>query len=132
MITPLFKATRTVSTVVADAAGHPAAQLLVMAACIIWWLAGGSETSLSSAMSIGAFVLTQMVLNQQRRRERALHLKIDELILAKTGARDIDRLLRGCDSRLRLLNLRAAGAHLAGGVDSGDGNVLLRLRRGCL
>ena len=88
MITPLFKATRTVSTVVADAAGHPAAQLLVMAACVLWWVAGGSETSLSSAMSIGAFVLTQMVLNQQRRRERAMHLKIDELILAKTGARD--------------------------------------------
>ncbi len=88
MIKPLFKATGTVSTYVADTAGHPAAQLLVLAGCVIWWAVGGSETSLSSAMSIGAFVLTQMVLNQQRRRERALHLKIDELILAKTGARN--------------------------------------------
>jgi low affinity Fe/Cu permease len=29
-----------------------------------------------------------MVLNQQRRRELALQLKIDELILSKRGARD--------------------------------------------
>ncbi|MDB5736770.1 MAG: hypothetical protein JWO65_438 [Sphingomonas bacterium] len=39
-------------------------------------------------MSIGSFILTQMVLNQQRRREIALHLKIDELVLSKKGARD--------------------------------------------
>ncbi|NIJ32444.1 low affinity iron permease family protein [Sphingomonas oligoaromativorans] len=39
-------------------------------------------------MSIGSFLLTQMVLNQQRRRELALQIKIDELILAKSGARD--------------------------------------------
>jgi low affinity Fe/Cu permease len=37
---------------------------------------------------IGAFVLTQMVLSRQRRREKALHLKVDELILSMTGARD--------------------------------------------
>ena len=35
-----------------------------------------------------AITLTQMVLNQQRRSEAALHMKIDELILAKRGARD--------------------------------------------
>jgi low affinity Fe/Cu permease len=88
MIRPLFHATRTVSTLVADAAGHPAAQLVVLFGCILWWALGGSESSLGSALSIGGFVLTQMVLNQQRRRERALHLKIDELILSKTGARN--------------------------------------------
>jgi low affinity Fe/Cu permease len=88
MIRPLFHATRTVSTAVADAAGHPAAQLVVLLGCVLWWAMGGSEGSLGSALSIGSFVLTQMVLNQQRRRERALHLKIDELILSKTGARN--------------------------------------------
>ncbi len=79
---------RRVSTSVADAAAHPGAQLLVLIACILWMLAGGSETALASTMSIGGFILTQMVLNQQRRREAALHLKIDELVFAKTGARD--------------------------------------------
>jgi low affinity Fe/Cu permease len=57
---------------VADAVAHPAVQLGV----------------LTSTMSIGSFLLTQMVLNQQRRRELALQIKIDELILAKSGARD--------------------------------------------
>ena len=79
---------RRLSTSVADAAAHPGAQMLVLLACIVWLVAGGSETALASTMSIGGFILTQMVLNQQRRREAALHLKIDELVLAKMGARD--------------------------------------------
>ena len=79
---------RRVSTSVADAAAHPGAQMLVLLLCILWMIAGGSETALASTMSIGSFILTQMVLNQQRRREAALHLKIDELVFAKTGARD--------------------------------------------
>lgn len=77
-----------ISTVVANAAAHPAAQIAVLGACVLWIILGGSETTLASTMSIGSFVLTQMVLSQQRRRERALHLKIDELVLSKTGARD--------------------------------------------
>src|ERR1700759_447194 len=88
MISPLYRATRHVSNLVADAAGHPAAQLGVLVLCIAWWALGGSETVLASSVSIGSFVLTQMVLNQQRRRELALQLKIDELILSKRGARD--------------------------------------------
>jgi low affinity Fe/Cu permease len=73
---------------VADAVAHPAVQLGVLTLCILWWALGGSETVLASTMSIGSFLLTQMVLNQQRRRELALQIKIDELILAKSGARD--------------------------------------------
>ena len=48
----------------------------------------GSETALASALTIGGFILTQMVLNQQRRRENALHLKIDEILLAMHGTRN--------------------------------------------
>lgn len=88
MISPIYRAIRHVSNMVADAAGHPAAQLGVLVLCIGWWALGGSETVLASSVSIGSFVLTQMVLNQQRRRELALQLKIDELILSKRGARD--------------------------------------------
>ncbi|PXA85802.1 hypothetical protein DMC47_36440 [Nostoc sp. 3335mG] len=88
MISPLYRATRHVSNTIADAAGHPAAQLGVVVLCVAWWALGGSETALASSVSIGSFVLTQMVLNQQRRRELALQLKIDELILSKRGARD--------------------------------------------
>ena len=88
MLHALFRGIRALSTAVADAAAHPGAQLLVLILCVAWLALGGSETTLASAVSIGGFVLTQMVLNQQRRRELALQLKIDELILAKNGARD--------------------------------------------
>lgn len=37
---------------------------------------------------MAAITLTQMVLNQQKRHDAALHLKIDELIHAMKGARD--------------------------------------------
>jgi low affinity Fe/Cu permease len=88
MLRHVYRATRGVSSTVADAAGHPASQLGVLVLCVLWWALGGSETVLASTVSIGSFVLTQMVLNQQRRRELALQLKIDELILSKRGARD--------------------------------------------
>jgi len=53
-------------------------------------LIGGqaSENSLTLALSVLAITLTKMMLNQQKRSEAALHLKIDELIIAKRGARD--------------------------------------------
>lgn len=40
------------------------------------------------ALSVLAITLTQMVLNQQRRHEAALHLKIDELVHGIDGPRD--------------------------------------------
>jgi low affinity Fe/Cu permease len=88
MLRHVYRATRGVSNSIADAAGHPASQIVVLLGCVVWWALGGSETVLASTVSIGSFVLTQMVLNQQRRRELALQLKIDELILSKRGARD--------------------------------------------
>jgi low affinity Fe/Cu permease len=112
MIRPVYRLIRSVSIAVADAAAHPAAQLGVLILCIFWWMSGGSEATLASAISIGGFILTQMVLNQQRRRELALQLKIDELILAMKGARDevagieqktedeIEKLRSGQDSEI--------------------------------
>lgn len=88
MVRHVFHGITRISTMVADAVAHPAVQLGVLTLCILWWALGGSETVLASTMSIGSFLLTQMVLNQQRRRELALQIKIDELILAKSGARD--------------------------------------------
>jgi low affinity Fe/Cu permease len=85
---PLRNLTTTVSTKVADFAAHPLVQLAVLLASLIWLTIGGSEAALASSMTIGGFILTQMVLNQQRRRENALHLKIDELVLAMKDARN--------------------------------------------
>ena len=73
---------------IATVAGHSAAQGLVLLACGLWLVGGGSFDILSDILAVGGFALTQMVLNQQRRRDAALHLKIDELVLALEGARN--------------------------------------------
>lgn len=71
-------------------AGHPMAILLVAVACAAWFIIGGpsAENTLTLILSVLAITLTQMVLNQQRLNERALHMKIDELVYAVKGARD--------------------------------------------
>jgi low affinity Fe/Cu permease len=79
-----------ISDVGANFAGHPVAILSVAVFCLLWFVLGGpsGENSLTLILSVLAITLTQMVLNQQRRSERALHIKIDELILSMSGARD--------------------------------------------
>lgn len=77
--------------VVANVAGHPLALIGVILFCLAWFLLplGDSATAvLTLVLSVLAITLTQMVLNQQKRHEVALHLKIDELIHAMRGARD--------------------------------------------
>ena len=72
-------------------AGHPLALIGVVAFCLAWFLLplGDAATAvLTLVLSVMAITLTQMVLNQQKRHEAALHLKIDELIHAIRGARD--------------------------------------------
>jgi low affinity Fe/Cu permease len=80
----------TISCWVADLAGNPIAQIAVMVFCAAWFIVGGqgSENTLTLILSVSAITLTQMVLNQQKRNEAALHLKIDELIFSGKNARD--------------------------------------------
>jgi low affinity Fe/Cu permease len=80
-----------ISDGVANVAAHPMAQLVVVLFCLAWFLLplGDDATAvLTLVLSVMAITLTQMVLNQQKRHEVALHLKIDELIHAMKGARD--------------------------------------------
>jgi low affinity Fe/Cu permease len=75
----------------ADLAGHPVALVAVLVFCFAWFMLplGDAATAvLTLVLSVMAITLTQMVLNQQKRHEAALHLKIDELIHAMKGARD--------------------------------------------
>lgn len=75
---------------VASAAAHPVAQIGIILFCAGWVAIGGiaSIDPLTLVLSVAAITLTQMVLNQQKGHDAALHLKLDELILAKRGARD--------------------------------------------
>ena len=74
----------------ANLAGHPLAIIVLIVACLFWLFFKGQpgQNLLTLMLSILAITLTQMVLNQQRRSELALHLKIDELITSHDGARD--------------------------------------------
>lgn len=86
----LYELRSRISGKVANAAGHPVAQIGVLAVCAATIAIGGTaaENALTLVLSVASITLTQMVLNQQKRHDAALHLKIDELIYAKTGARD--------------------------------------------
>lgn len=84
-----------VSTVVSDLFANPFTQIGVILFCVAWFVIGLPTDLLTAALSILAITLTQMVLNRQidreandHRRDIALHAKLDELIIAKRGARD--------------------------------------------
>lgn len=84
----LHQLTGRISATVANTAGRPVAQIGVLVVCGAWLLLRLPLGELASWVSIMALVLTQMVLNQQRRENAALHVKIDELVLSMHGARD--------------------------------------------
>lgn len=99
-----------ISDIGANLAGHPVALIGVIVFCAIFFLALGDTATgaLTLVLSVMAITLTQMVLNQQKRHEAALHLKIDELIHAMTGARDEIMGIEG-KSEAELEALRLSG-----------------------
>ena len=95
----------------ANLAGHPLALIGVLVFCFAWFLLplGNTATAvLTLVLSVLAITLTQMVLNQQKRHEAALHLKIDELIHAMGGARNEVAGIEGA-SEAELEKLRQSG-----------------------
>jgi low affinity Fe/Cu permease len=97
----------------ANLAGHPTAIAGVAFFCGAWFIIGGqgTENTLTLILSVLAITLTQMVLNQQRRSEAALHMKIDELILAKQGARDeLAGIEKKTEDELNALRREAGGS----------------------
>lgn len=90
----LSDAGHAVSEGVANAAAHPLSQVGLVAFCVVWWSLGLPTDILTATLSILAITLTQMVLNRQRLRERddrrrdvAMHAKLDELLRAEGSAR---------------------------------------------
>ena len=74
---------------VSDLSAHPYAQMAVLLICIAWFALGLATDLLTAALSILAISLSQMVLNRQnereaeaRRRDIAMHVKLDELIVS--------------------------------------------------
>ncbi|MEQ7874724.1 hypothetical protein ABDK56_12045 [Sphingomonas sp. ASV193] len=76
-----------------DFAAHPYVQIGFIILCVIWFVLDLNTNLLTAALSILAITLTQMVLNRQnereaedRRRDVALHAKLDELLIASHRA----------------------------------------------
>jgi low affinity Fe/Cu permease len=89
----ITKAGHHLSSRVADAAAQPLTQAGLIIFCLLWWASGLPTDILTATLSILAITLTQMVLNQQklrevedRRRDVAMHAKLDELLRAETNA----------------------------------------------
>lgn len=83
------------SEAIARLFAHPVMHIVVILFCSAWFLVGLPTDLLTAALSILAITLTQMVLNGQydreaeaRRRDVAMHAKLDELIHATKRARD--------------------------------------------
>jgi low affinity Fe/Cu permease len=91
----LVRAGDQISAVASDLFAHPYMQVGVILFCVVWFSLGFGADLLTAALSILAITLTQMVLNRQnereadaRRRDIAMHAKLDELLIAMKGARD--------------------------------------------
>lgn len=85
----LYRVGSGISAWVSDLSAHPYAQMGVIAICVGWFALGLGTDLLTAALSILAISLSQMVLHRQnereaeaRRRDVAMHLKLDELIIA--------------------------------------------------
>ena len=89
----------------------------MIAFCVVWWASGLPTDVLTATLSILAITLTQMVLNRQglrelddRRRDVAMHAKLDELLRAEKSAR---KELAGIEEleaeEIAALKLRLAG-----------------------
>lgn len=84
-----------ISEWVSNLFAHPYMQIAVILFCAAWFVVGFLADTLTAALSILAITLTQMVLNRQndreaedRKRDIAMHAKLDELLHAMKGARD--------------------------------------------
>jgi low affinity Fe/Cu permease len=91
----LVQAGDRLSEAIARTFAHPVMHIAVILFCCAWFLVGLPTDLLTAALSILAITLTQMVLNGQydreaeaRRRDVAMHAKLDELIHATKRARD--------------------------------------------
>lgn len=91
----LVQAGDRLSEAIAWTFAHPLMHIAVILFCCAWFLVGLPTDLLTAALSILAITLTQMVLNGQydreaeaRRRDVAMHAKLDELIHATKRARD--------------------------------------------
>jgi len=75
------------TTHVGQAAGHPAAFLVVVVYAVLWLLSSPATFEWNAVATLAVFVMTLFIQRTNRRDNLALHAKLDELLRVDHNAR---------------------------------------------
>ena len=75
------------TTHIGQAAGHPAAFLVVIVYAVLWLTFSRATFEWNAFATIAIFVMTLFIQRTNRRDNLALHAKLDELLRVDTAAR---------------------------------------------
>ncbi len=75
------------TTVIGQAAGHPAAFAVVLGYAILWFAFDRSAFDWNAVATLAVWVMTLFIQRSNRRDTLALHAKLDELLRVDTRAR---------------------------------------------
>jgi low affinity Fe/Cu permease len=75
------------TTHVGQAAGHPAAFLVVIIYALLWLTFDRATFDWNAVATLAVFVMTLFIQRANRRDNLALHAKLDELLRVDNGAR---------------------------------------------
>jgi low affinity Fe/Cu permease len=75
------------TTHVGQAAGHPAAFLVVLVYAVLWLIFSPATFGWSAVTTLAVFVMTLFIQRTNRRDNLALHAKLDELLRVDNSAR---------------------------------------------
>jgi low affinity Fe/Cu permease len=91
---------------IANLTGRPGAFVLAVAVIVIWGVTGplfrysdSWQLIINTGTTIVTFLMVFLIQNTQNRDTQELHLKIDELILATKGARNVLLDLEALDDK---------------------------------
>jgi low affinity Fe/Cu permease len=75
------------TTHVGQAAGHPAAFVVVLVYAVLWLIFSPATFDWSAVTTLAVFVMTLFIQRTNRRDNLALHAKLDELLRVDNSAR---------------------------------------------
>ena len=75
------------TTKIGQAAGHPAAFVVVIFHAALWLIFDRSTFDWNAVATLAVWVMTLFIQRSNRRDTLALHAKLDELLRVETGAR---------------------------------------------
>jgi low affinity Fe/Cu permease len=75
------------TTLIGQAAGHPAAFLVVMVYAVLWLIFSSATFEWNAVATLAVFVMTLFIQRSNRRDTLALHAKLDELLRVDNDAR---------------------------------------------